>query len=66
MDNENVVALLIDSHRFSALELKKFCMIYMIKNFGDVQITKGFEALESVPSLLMEVTKSIAIQTHSM
>jgi hypothetical protein len=63
VDNDNVVALLIDGHSYSALELKKFCMNYMIKNFSEVQSTKGFEALENVPSLLMEITKNLA--THS-
>jgi len=66
VDNDNVVALLIDGHRYSALELKKFCMNYIIKNFKDVEATKGFENLESVPSLLMEVTKNIASHSHSM
>lgn len=64
VDNENVVPLLIDSHSYSAIELKKFCMNYVIKNFADVQNTKSFEGLEAVPSLLMEVTKSIATQSQ--
>ena len=66
VDNENVVALLMDAHQFSALELKKFCMSYVVKNFADVQLTQGFESLEQVPSLLMEVTKNIATQSHPM
>jgi hypothetical protein len=65
VDNENVVALLIDAHSYSANELKKFCMTYVIKNFADVQDTKGFESLEAVPSLLMEVTKNIATQNQN-
>ena len=62
VDNENVSNLMIDSHRYQAHELKKFCMQYMLKNFAEVKDTKGFEQLEHVPSLLMEVTISIASQ----
>lgn len=56
----NVIDLLIDAHRFDAQELKKNCMNYIIKNFSDIQNTKEFESLEQVPSLLMELMKSIA------
>jgi hypothetical protein len=66
VDNENVASLLIDAHSYSATELKKFCMSFVVKNFAEVQTTKGFESLESVPSLLMEITKNIAIQNQSM
>ena len=60
VDAENVIHMLIDAHRFSALDLKKFCMEFTIKNFAEVQGTMGFSELEGVPSLLMEVTKQIA------
>jgi SpoVK/Ycf46/Vps4 family AAA+-type ATPase len=65
VDNENVADYLIESHSFSAHELKKFCMEYLMKNFSEVQDTKGFENLEHVPSLLMEVTKNIAFKSSS-
>lgn len=57
VENENVAEYLMDAHRFAALDLKKFCMDFIIKNFNDV---KGLDALENVPSLLLEITKSIA------
>ena len=57
VDNENVAEFLMDAHWYSAHDLKKFCMDYIIKNFNDV---KGLDALENVPSLLLEITKSIA------
>lgn len=59
VDNENVCALLIDANKYQANELKKFCQNYLIKNFSEVSQTKGFEELEYVPSLLMEVTKLV-------
>lgn len=65
VDNENVVPMLIDAHRYSAMELKKFCMHYMMKNFSEVKDTQGFSELENVPSLLMEVTKNIASSSMS-
>ena len=60
VDTDNLCALLIDAHRFSATELKKYCMGYLLKNFNDVNKTKGFEALEKFPNLLMEVLKQVA------
>ena len=32
VDNDNVCNLLIDSNKYSANELKKFCQNYLIKN----------------------------------
>lgn len=66
VDNDNVAALMIDSHRYQALELKKFCMNFMMKNFNEVKDTKGFENLEMVPSLLMEVTKNLLSEKLSL
>lgn len=57
VDNDNVCALLIDANKYSSTELKKFCINYLIKNFSEVQNTRGFEDFELYPSLLMEVTK---------
>lgn len=57
VDNDNVCALLIDANKYSSSELKKFCINYLIKNFSEVQSTRGFEDFELYPSLLMEVTK---------
>lgn len=57
VDNENVCQILIDANKYSAVELKKFCQNYLIKNFQEVSHTKAFEELEFYPSLLMEVTK---------
>jgi len=59
VDNDNVCALLIDANKYSSAELKKFCITFLIKNFQEVQNTKGFEDLEYYPSLLMEVTKLV-------
>ena len=57
VDNDNVCSLLIDASKFSALELKKCCQSYLIKNFQEVSETKAFEELEYHPAILMEVTK---------
>ena len=57
VDNDNVCALLIDANKYSSTELKKFCITYLIKNFSEVQNTRGFEDFEMYPTLLMEVTK---------
>jgi hypothetical protein len=59
VENENVCILLIDGNKFGAQELKRFCLNYIIKNFNDVNKTKGFENLENHPSLLIEVTRSV-------
>ena len=59
VDIENVCELLIDAHRFSANELKQFCMKFIIKNFSEVNQTQGFENLEHFPSLLIEVTRAV-------
>ena len=59
VDTDNVCALLIDAHRYSASELKKFCLNFLFKNFNDVNNTKGFESLEYFPALLMEVTRLV-------
>ena len=57
VDNDNVCALLIDANKYSSTELKKFCINYLIKNFAEVQNTRGFEDFEMYPTLLMEVTR---------
>ena len=56
---ENVCDMLILAHRFSAPDLKKFCMNFIQKNFQDVNSTQGFEHLEQVPNLLIEVTRLV-------
>jgi speckle-type POZ protein len=57
VQKDNVCALLIEANKFQALELKKFCQVFLMKSFQEVSQTKGFEELEYYPSLLMEVTK---------
>jgi len=37
-------------------------MEYIIKNFNDV---KGLDSLENIPSLLLEITKSIASKSSN-
>lgn len=59
VDNENVCTLLIEANKYSALDLKKFSIDYLMKNFSEIQNTKAFEELEYYPSLLMEVTKKV-------
>lgn len=65
VDNDNVCSLLIDANKYSALELKKFCQTYLMKNFSEVSNTKAFEELEYYPSLLMEVTKLVFTNVNS-
>jgi len=64
VDNDNVCNLLIEANKYSSIELKKFCIGYLIKNFSDVSSTKAFEELEYYPSLLMEVTKLVFSNSH--
>lgn len=56
---DTVCDVLILAHRYSASELKKFCMNFILKNFQDVNVTPGFEHLEQVPNLLIEVTRVV-------
>jgi hypothetical protein len=57
VDIENCCDLLILAHRHEAGDLKKFCMNYMAKNLTDVSATVGFEHLEEIPHVLIEVTR---------
>ena len=59
VDNDNVVQFLIDSNKYQAGELKKYCIKHLIKNFQEVSQLPSFEDLEYYPSLLMEVTKLV-------
>ena len=57
VDTENCCSLFRCGHRFSALNLKRFCMNFIIKNFESVSASGGFEELSSEPQLLLEVTR---------
>jgi len=59
VDNDNVIQFLIDSNKYQAAELKKFCINFLIKNFQEISTSPSFEELEYYPSLLMEVTKLV-------
>lgn len=61
VDNDNVAGYLMDAHWYQAHDLKKFCMEYIIRNFNEVN---GLDALENIPSLLLEITKSIASKSN--
>ena len=65
VDNDNVISFLIDSNKYQAAELKKFCISFLIKNFQEVSGSQGFEELEYYPSLLMEVTKLVVSNVNS-
>lgn len=56
---ENVCDILILANRHSANELKRFCLSFMTKHFPEVNTTQGFEHLEQVPNLLIEVTRLV-------
>ena len=56
---ENVCQTLVIAHRFSAIELKKFCMAYIVKHFDLINNTPAFESLEEVPNLLIEITRAV-------
>ena len=45
VDNENVCSILIDANKYGATDLKKYCYDYLLKNFAEVHLTKGFEDL---------------------
>ncbi len=64
-DEDNVGELLIVSHKYSALDLKKFCMNYLVKNSSEINVAKTIEGLESYPSLLIEVTKALFSKKES-
>ena len=36
VDNDNVIQFLIDASKYQAIELKKYCIDYLIKNFQEV------------------------------
>ena len=57
IDSENVCQLLSTAHRYSARDLKKVCLTYIIKNFAEVSETRGYADLVQEPQLLLEVTK---------
>lgn len=57
VDCENVCSLFRCGHRFSALNLKRYCMNFIIKNFEMVSASRGLEELSSEPQLLLEVTR---------
>jgi speckle-type POZ protein len=57
VDIDNVCDLLILGHRHEANDLKKFCMNFIAKNIEQVSRTNGFEHLEEVPHVLIEVTR---------
>lgn len=59
VDTENVCELLVHAHRYGAIELKTFCMNYIIKNFTKVNASPQFERLENVPNLLIEITRAV-------
>ncbi len=59
VDTENVCELLVHAHRHGAIELKTFCMNYIIKNFTKVNQSPSFERLENVPNLLIEITRVV-------
>ena len=56
---QNVCDVLVIAYKSSAAELKNFCLNFIAKNFQEVNSTDGFENLERVPSLLVEVTRLI-------
>ena len=59
VDVENCCDLLILAHRHEAGDLKKFCMNFIAKHFSDVSATIGFEHLEEIPHVLIEVTRLV-------
>lgn len=56
---DNVCNILVQAHRCSAVDLKKHCMSFVIKNFNEVNSTPGFERLEQAPNLLIEITRTV-------
>lgn len=60
---DNVCHLLRIADRYSAIELKKYCLNFILKSFDQVVATEAFEELSSAPQLLMEVTKAAALNT---
>jgi N-acetylneuraminic acid mutarotase len=60
---DNACHLLTIADRYSAKELKKFCLGFILKSFDQVVATDAFEQLSAVPQLLMEVTKAAALNS---
>lgn len=65
VDIENCCDLLILGHRHEAHDLKKFCMAFIVKNYSEVSATIGFEHLEEIPHVLIEVTRLICQKKES-
>lgn len=57
----NCCYLLKIADTYSAIELKKFALNFIMKSFDQVVNTEAFEQLSTVPQLLMEVTKAAAV-----
>ena len=65
IDEENVGEILIVAHKYSVGELMKIAMNFLIKNCGEINVTKIIEGLEGYPLLLIEVTKSLFSKKES-
>ncbi|EER02130.1 conserved hypothetical protein [Perkinsus marinus ATCC 50983] len=61
VDVDNVCTLLKISDQHQAVDLKRHCMSFVLKNFDQVTALPSFDQLSSVPSLLLEVTKAAAL-----
>ena len=57
VDAENCCMLFRCSHRYSAMNLKRFTMNFIIDHFEQVSVSSGFEELSNEPQLLLEVTR---------
>ena len=62
----NCCYLLKIADRYSASELKKFSLNFIMKSFDQVVTTESFEELSAVPQLLMEVTKAAGAYTAGL
>merc|ERR1719263_1384718 len=57
VDDENVCMLFCIAHKYSASELKRYSLNYILKNYEKVSVTAGFSGFTAEPELLLEVTR---------
>lgn len=59
LDDENVGEMLILAYNYSAYELKKSALKFLLKSHSELDLAKIIENLEGYPLLLAEVAKSL-------
>jgi len=65
IDIDNVVQILILADNLNLPTLKQQCMEFMLKRISDIDLNKFSDEFIKNPTLLMEITKEIAMQMNN-